>query len=66
MCAAREAVSSWYAARGQSVPVERILLTASTSEAYAYLFKLLSDPGDEILVPRPRTLSLIPGRRWNP
>ena len=36
-----------------AVPVERILLTASTSEAYAYLFKLLTNPGDEILVPRP-------------
>lgn len=32
---------------------ERLLLTASTSEAYAYLFKLLTDPGDEVLVPRP-------------
>ena len=51
--AAREAVSAWYAARGHTVAVERILLTASTSEAYAYLFKLLTDPGDEILVPRP-------------
>jgi aspartate/methionine/tyrosine aminotransferase len=53
MRAAREAVSAWYAARGHTVPVDRILLTASTSEAYAYLFKLLTDPGDEILVPRP-------------
>ena len=51
--AAREAVSAYYAARGHAVPVERILLTASTSEAYAYLFKLLTNPGDEILVPRP-------------
>ena len=51
--AAREAVSAWYALRGHTVPVERILLTASTSEAYAYLFKLLTNPGDEILVPRP-------------
>ena len=50
---ARHAVSAWYAARGHAVPVERILLTASTSEAYAYLFKLLTNPGDEILVPRP-------------
>lgn len=50
---ARRAVSDWYAARGYAVPVERILLTASTSEAYSYLFKLLADPGDEILVPRP-------------
>jgi aspartate/methionine/tyrosine aminotransferase len=51
--AAREAVSSYYAKRGHSVPVDRILLTASTSEAYAYLFKLLTNAGDEILVPRP-------------
>ena len=50
---AREAVSAWYAARGHTVPVDRILLTASTSEAYAYAFKLLTNPGDEILVPRP-------------
>jgi aspartate/methionine/tyrosine aminotransferase len=53
MPAARDAVSAYYAARGHTVPVERILLTASTSEAYAYLFKLLTDPGDEVLVPRP-------------
>ncbi len=51
--AAREAVSAWYAARSHAVPPERILLTASTSEAYAYLFKLLTNPGDLILVPRP-------------
>ena len=51
--AARAAVSAWYRARGHAVPVERILLTASTSEAYGYLFKLLTNPGDEVLVPRP-------------
>jgi alanine-synthesizing transaminase len=51
--AAREAVSSYYAARGFNVDPARILLTASTSEAYAYVFKLLCDPGDEVLVPRP-------------
>jgi alanine-synthesizing transaminase len=51
--AAREAVRAYYAARGHEAPVERILLTASTSEAYGYLFKLLCDAGDEILVPRP-------------
>ena len=38
---------------GQAVAPERVLLTASTSEAYAYLFKLLADPGDDVLVPRP-------------
>ena len=47
---ARDAVSAYY---GRQVETERIVLTASTSEAYAYLFKLLADPGDEILVPRP-------------
>ncbi len=51
--AARQAVSQYYAERGQDVPASRILLTASTSEAYSYLFKLLTDPGDEILAPRP-------------
>ena len=50
---AREAVSHYYAERGVEVPASRIVLTASTSEAYSYLFKLLADPGDEILVPRP-------------
>ena len=50
---AREAVSDYYAQRGVAADPSRILLTASTSEAYSYLFKLLADPGDEILVPRP-------------
>jgi aspartate/methionine/tyrosine aminotransferase len=35
------------------VSPDRILLTASTSEAYSYLFKLLTDPGGRVLVPRP-------------
>jgi alanine-synthesizing transaminase len=48
--AARAAVSQYYSNR---IPVDRILLTASTSEAYGFLFKLLADPGDEILAPRP-------------
>ena len=47
---AREAVSRYY---GGAVAPEKILLTASTSEAYALLFKLLADPGDEVLVPQP-------------
>jgi aspartate/methionine/tyrosine aminotransferase len=51
--AARAAVSGYYVARGLSVSPDRILLTASTSEGYAYLFKLLADPGDEVLAPRP-------------
>ena len=40
-------------ARGEEIAPDRILLTASTSEAYAYVFKLLADAGDEVLVPRP-------------
>src|SRR5262245_17507868 len=50
---AREAVARDYARQGLDVPPDRIVLTASTSDAYALLFKLLADPGDEILVPRP-------------
>jgi aspartate/methionine/tyrosine aminotransferase len=49
MLLAREAVCSYYG----DVDPDRVLLTTSTSEAYGYLFKLLTDPGDEILVPRP-------------
>src|SRR5262249_43005513 len=51
--AAREAVAAYYRDRRCAVSPEQILLTASTSEAYALLFKLLADPGDEVLVPRP-------------
>jgi aspartate/methionine/tyrosine aminotransferase len=51
--AAREGVSADYARRGTAVPADRIVLTASTSEAYGLLFKLLADAGDEVLVPRP-------------
>ncbi len=51
LLAAREAVAGDYY-RGKVDP-SRILLTASTSEAYAYLIKLLTRPGDDLLVPRP-------------
>ena len=51
--AARDAVARDFARRGVALGPERILLHASTSEAYAFLFKLLCDPGDEVLVPRP-------------
>jgi hypothetical protein len=51
--AAREAVARDYRRRGIPVEPDRVLLTASTSEAYAYAFKLLCDPGDDVLVPRP-------------
>ncbi len=50
---ARRAIAAYYAARGHEVDPGQIILTAGTSEAYGFLFKLLADPGDEVLVPRP-------------
>ena len=53
MCSAREAVAREYAVRGVAVDPEHIVLTASSSESYGFLFKLLCDPGDTVLVPTP-------------
>jgi aspartate/methionine/tyrosine aminotransferase len=50
---ARDAVAALWRSRGVVAEPERILLTASTSEAYAFTLKLLCDPGDELLVPAP-------------
>lgn len=50
---AREAVAAYYRERGVSVSPEEIFLTASTSEGYGWLLKLLTDPGDTVLVPAP-------------
>jgi len=50
---AREAVGRYYAEHSVHVSPHQIFLTTSTSEAYSYLFRLLADPGDRILVPRP-------------
>jgi alanine-synthesizing transaminase len=50
---ARQAIAEEWQRLGVSVSAERILLTASTSEAYGFLFKLLCDAGDEVLVPAP-------------
>jgi len=51
--AAREAVAGECARHGVVVDPGRIVLTASTSEAYALLFKLLADPGESVLIPSP-------------
>ena len=51
--AAREAVAADYARRGVTVAASHVALTASSSESYALLFKLLCDPGDSVLVPTP-------------
>ena len=53
LLAARAAVGAELARHGASVDPGRVVLTASTSEAYAFLFKVLCDPGDEVLVPVP-------------
>jgi len=53
MLAARQAVCRYYAHHGAAVAPEQVLLTTSTSEAYAYLLKLLMDPGDAVLAPQP-------------
>jgi hypothetical protein len=53
MPSARQAVSGELRRRGLPTPADRVVLTASTSEAYALLFKLLCNPGDEVLVPAP-------------
>jgi len=50
---ARKAIAGYYATRGEIVSPEHILLTASTSEAYSFLFKLLCNTDDEVLVPQP-------------
>lgn len=50
---ARSAVADEARATGIPVTASQIVLTASTSEAYALLFKLICNPGDEVLVPQP-------------
>ena len=50
---ARAAVVADYARSDIATRLDRVCLAASTSEAYAWLFKLLCDPGDRVLVPRP-------------
>jgi len=49
----RGAVAEDYRAKGIDVAPERLLLTASTSESYSFIFKVLADPGDAVLVPAP-------------
>jgi hypothetical protein len=64
LASAREAVAAYYAeipqpahissaSRRLRLSADSIVLTVSTSEAYSYLFRLLCNPGDEVLVPRP-------------
>src|SRR5687767_14377778 len=68
---ARIAVAADQRRRGAVVDASQIVLTASTSEAYSWLFKLFCDPGSSVLVPRPsyplfEHLSLLEGVRAEP
>ena len=55
LLAARQAVCRYYREAHEvfDLDPERLILTTSTSEAYSYVFRLLCNPADEILVPKP-------------
>ncbi len=55
LLAARQAVCHYYRESHEvfDLDPERLILTTSTSEAYTYVFRLLCNPGDEVLVPKP-------------
>ena len=56
---AREAIARELAPPEVSIDPQHVVLAASTSEAYAHLFRLLADPGDNVLVPSP-SYPLVP------
>ncbi len=53
LLSAREAIAGYYAERGVEISPDNLILTTSTSEAYSFIFRLLCDPGDAVLVPTP-------------
>jgi aspartate/methionine/tyrosine aminotransferase len=55
LLATRQAVCHYYRESHEvfDLDPERLILTTSTSEAYSYVFRLLCNPGDEVLVPKP-------------
>ena len=50
---ARLAVAKYYSALDARISLDDIFLTTSTSEAYSFVFRLLCNPGDEVLIPAP-------------
>lgn len=50
---ARRAVIDYYGSHGTRIDIDDIILTTSTSEAYTFAFRVLCNPGDEVLVPEP-------------
>lgn len=53
MPTARGAIADYYRAKNLKVDTNRLVLTSSTSEGYSFLLKLLTNPGDHILIPKP-------------
>jgi aspartate/methionine/tyrosine aminotransferase len=53
MRSAREAVAAYYSDHGAEIDPDSVVMTTSTSEGYGYLFRLLCDAGDEVLVAQP-------------
>ena len=53
LLSAREAVAAYYREKNADISAADLFLTTSTSEAYSYLFRLLCNPGDEVLIPSP-------------
>jgi alanine-synthesizing transaminase len=54
LLSARSAVAEYYLTEhGLNLDLERLILTTSTSEGYSFVFRLLFNPGDELLVPKP-------------
>ena len=53
LLSARAAVAGYYSDHGVSLDPEHLVLTTSTSEAYSFVFRLLCDPGDEVLIAQP-------------
>src|SRR5215475_14218258 len=51
LLSAREAVAGYYREKGIQLSSADVFLTTSTSEAYSWLFRLLCNPGGEVLIP---------------
>lgn len=53
LLSSRQAIAAYYQSQNIAISPDQIFLTASTSEAYTFLFRLLADPGDTVLFPSP-------------
>lgn len=53
LLSARESVAAYHRELGTPIDPEQLTLTTSTSEAYTFCFRLLCEPGDEVLIPTP-------------